>query len=146
MKLLIRNGRIADGTQMSDVTPEKIDHHLERLRKGLAERATPAEDFRIGNFWAWHIKEDREKSMYEARRADFRVRAVRLRLSVRSQEPDRDAVPPADLVRAAWRDGLPRGWVKRMKASIRTIAPRFCATRMLDEYVSRIYRADAPAG
>jgi starch phosphorylase len=36
--------------------------------------------------------------------------------------------------------GIPHGWVKRMKASIRTIAPRFCATRMLDEYVRRIYR------
>jgi hypothetical protein len=38
------------------------------LREGLAERKTPAEDFRVGNFWAWHIKADREKSMYEARR------------------------------------------------------------------------------
>lgn len=35
--------------------------------------------------------------------------------------------------------GIPRGWVKRMKASIRTIAPRFCATRMVDEYARRIY-------
>ncbi len=67
-RMLELAGRIADGTQMSDVTPEKIGHHMESLRKGLAARATPAEDFRIGNFWAWHIKEDREKSMYEARR------------------------------------------------------------------------------
>jgi starch phosphorylase len=36
--------------------------------------------------------------------------------------------------------GVPHGWVQRMKASIRTIAPRFCATRMVDEYVRRIYR------
>jgi 5,10-methylenetetrahydromethanopterin reductase len=67
-KMLELAGHIADGTQMSDVTPEKIGHHMAHLRKGLAERKTPAEDFRIGNFWAWHIKEDREKSMYEARR------------------------------------------------------------------------------
>lgn len=67
-RMLELAGRIADGTQMSDVTPEKIDHHMEHLRKGLAERQTPAGDFRIGNFWAWHIKADREKSMYEARR------------------------------------------------------------------------------
>ncbi len=53
---------------MSDVTPEKIDHHMEAVRKGLAAREKPAGDFRIGNFWAWHIKEDVEKSMYEARR------------------------------------------------------------------------------
>ncbi|MEZ5583941.1 MAG: alpha-glucan family phosphorylase [Candidatus Competibacteraceae bacterium] len=35
--------------------------------------------------------------------------------------------------------GIPKGWVKRMKACIRTIAPRFCATRMIDEYVGKIY-------
>jgi len=67
-KMLEMAGRIADGTQMSDVTPEKIAHHMEHLHAGLAARPTPAEDFRIGNFWAWHIKADREKSMYEARR------------------------------------------------------------------------------
>ena len=67
-KMLELAGRIADGTQMSDVTPEKIGHHMEYLRAGLAARTTPAEDFRVGNFWAWHIKADREKSMYEARR------------------------------------------------------------------------------
>ncbi|MCX6417931.1 MAG: LLM class flavin-dependent oxidoreductase [Actinobacteria bacterium] len=67
-KMLEMAGRVADGTQMSDVTPEKIDHHMASLRKGLAEREIPLEDFRVGNFWAWHIKEDVEKSMYEARR------------------------------------------------------------------------------
>jgi 5,10-methylenetetrahydromethanopterin reductase len=67
-KMLELAGRIADGTQMSDVTPEKIDHHMEHLRKGLAARKAPATDFRIGNFWAWHIKDDVAKSMYEARR------------------------------------------------------------------------------
>jgi starch phosphorylase len=36
--------------------------------------------------------------------------------------------------------GIPHGWVKRMKASIRTIAPQFCATRMVNDYVRKIYR------
>jgi len=67
-KMLEMAGKVADGTQMSDVTPEKIGHHMEHLRAGLAARKTPADDFRVGNFWAWHIKADREKSMYEARR------------------------------------------------------------------------------
>jgi starch phosphorylase len=35
--------------------------------------------------------------------------------------------------------GLPRGWIARIKASLRTIGPCFCATRMLDEYVRDIY-------
>ncbi|MEZ5566007.1 MAG: LLM class flavin-dependent oxidoreductase [Gammaproteobacteria bacterium] len=67
-KMLELAGQLADGTQMSDVTPEKIEHHMQHLRAGLAKRPVPAEDFRVGNFWAWHIKEDRDKSMYEARR------------------------------------------------------------------------------
>jgi len=35
--------------------------------------------------------------------------------------------------------GIPRGWVKMMKASMRTIGPRFCATRMMNDYVNNIY-------
>jgi starch phosphorylase len=38
-------------------------------------------------------------------------------------------------------NGVPRGWIKRMKASLRTVCPRFCATRMLDEYCTKIYPA-----
>jgi hypothetical protein len=33
-----------------------------------------------------------------------------------------------------------------MKASLRTIGPRFCATRMLDDYVRTIYRGDSARG
>jgi starch phosphorylase len=37
--------------------------------------------------------------------------------------------------------GVPRGWIARIKSSLRTIGPRFCATRMVDDYVQRIYTA-----
>ncbi len=40
------------------------------------------------------------------------------------------------------RSGLPRAWLARVKASLRTLGPRFCATRMLDQYVDGVYRAD----
>ncbi len=36
--------------------------------------------------------------------------------------------------------GVPEGWIRRVKASLKTIGPRFNATRMLMEYVERIYR------
>jgi starch phosphorylase len=36
-------------------------------------------------------------------------------------------------------NGIPRGWIACVKASLKTIGPRFCATRMLDEYVRTIY-------
>jgi len=36
--------------------------------------------------------------------------------------------------------GVPRAWVRRIKASLRTIGPAFCATRMLEDYLERIYQ------
>ncbi len=36
--------------------------------------------------------------------------------------------------------GIPHGWLARVKASLRTIGPRFCAARMLADYVRTIYR------
>jgi starch phosphorylase len=35
--------------------------------------------------------------------------------------------------------GIPRAWVARIKASLRTIGPRFSAARMVDEYANEIY-------
>ncbi len=40
------------------------------------------------------------------------------------------------------RDGIPRGWMQVVKDAIRTIAPRFCARRMVKEYTELLY---APA-
>jgi starch phosphorylase len=37
------------------------------------------------------------------------------------------------------KNGLPHAWLDRIRASIRTLAPAFCAGRMLDDYVQRIY-------
>ncbi|MGI9309666.1 MAG: LLM class flavin-dependent oxidoreductase [Gammaproteobacteria bacterium] len=65
----IRMGaRIADGIQLSDYTPDMMPEAMEYVNAGLAKRDNPIEDFRVGNFWAWHIKKDREASMYEGRR------------------------------------------------------------------------------
>ncbi|MDK2744956.1 MAG: alpha-glucan family phosphorylase [Nitrospira sp. BO4] len=38
------------------------------------------------------------------------------------------------------RDGIPRGWLQMVKECIRTIAPQFCTTRMVKDYVSLMYR------
>ncbi len=37
-------------------------------------------------------------------------------------------------------DGLPVEWIARMKASMRTLGPRFSMTRMVKEYTERLYR------
>ena len=36
--------------------------------------------------------------------------------------------------------GLPTAWLERVRTSLRTLGPRYCATRMLDDYVNQIYR------
>ncbi|MBI4928070.1 MAG: alpha-glucan family phosphorylase, partial [Anaerolineae bacterium] len=36
-------------------------------------------------------------------------------------------------------DGLPHGWIERIKESIRTLAPQFSTRRMLSEYMSQAY-------
>jgi starch phosphorylase len=36
-------------------------------------------------------------------------------------------------------EGLPRAWLARIRASLRTLAPAFAAGRMLSDYVERIY-------
>ena len=48
------------------------------------------------------------------------------------------------------RDGVPRGWIQVVKDAIRTTAPRFCARRMVKDYMDRMYAPAAdgrpPAG
>ncbi|MFW2404569.1 MAG: LLM class flavin-dependent oxidoreductase [Gammaproteobacteria bacterium] len=67
--MMIRMGaRLADGIQVSDFTVDMIPEAMGNVRAGLAKREEPAEDFRVGNFWAFHIKEDKDVAMYEARR------------------------------------------------------------------------------
>jgi starch phosphorylase len=41
--------------------------------------------------------------------------------------------------------GLPADWIARIRASLRTLGPRFSATRMLLEYLSGPYRGSRPA-
>lgn len=36
-------------------------------------------------------------------------------------------------------DGLPRGWIKRMKAAMQIICPKFNSTRMVQEYCDQFY-------
>ena len=70
-QMLRMGARIADGLQVGDVVPDRMPEVMVDIEAGLAERSYSAEDFRIGNFWAWHIKADREKSLHEARRKLF---------------------------------------------------------------------------
>ncbi|MGI9341277.1 MAG: LLM class flavin-dependent oxidoreductase [Gammaproteobacteria bacterium] len=72
--MMVRMGaRLADGIQVSDFTVDMMPDAMENVRTGLGQREQPvgapgSGEFRVGNFWAFHIKEDPEVSMYEARR------------------------------------------------------------------------------
>lgn len=66
-QMLRMGARVADGLQVGDVTPSRLPEVMRDIEAGLAKRAYPAEDFRVGNFWAWHIKAERAASMFEAR-------------------------------------------------------------------------------
>jgi len=66
-QMLRMGARIADGVQVGDVTAGRLPDVMRDVQAGLAKRKYPADDFRIGNFWAWHIKKERAASMHEAR-------------------------------------------------------------------------------
>jgi glycogen phosphorylase len=36
-------------------------------------------------------------------------------------------------------EGVPRGWIQRIKSSLRTIGPAFCTTRMVHDYLVHVY-------
>jgi glycogen phosphorylase len=42
--------------------------------------------------------------------------------------------------------GLPRAWLFRIRASMRSLLPAFCAGRMLDDYTERVYCAPGAVG
>ena len=66
---MIRMGaEVAEGIQVSDFTVDMMPEAIENLQAGFAKRGNRPDDFRVGNFWAWHVKADRDVSLWEARR------------------------------------------------------------------------------
>ncbi|MGI9341278.1 MAG: LLM class flavin-dependent oxidoreductase [Gammaproteobacteria bacterium] len=72
-QMLRMGAQYADGIQFSDFTVDMVAPAIDIIGTGLDARETPVGahsngKFRIDNFWAWHIKPDRDAAMYEARR------------------------------------------------------------------------------
>jgi len=67
-QMMRMGGRFADGVFFGDLPIPKVDEAVENVRTGLAKRDKPKEDFRITNFFGWHIKENRDDAYREARR------------------------------------------------------------------------------
>ncbi|SVB09458.1 uncharacterized protein METZ01_LOCUS162312 [marine metagenome] len=62
------SARLADGLITSDFVPSLMKDFVAATHADLEAAGRSPADFRISNFWAWHIKEDAEASMREARR------------------------------------------------------------------------------
>ena len=83
----------------------------------------------------WAIDPDADLPPDEQDRRDVRVLYDLLERDVLPLWSDRDA------------NGIPAGWVRRIRRSLRTIGPTYGATRMMDEYVRTVYEpARAPIG
>jgi len=68
-KMLRMTAAIADGTMMSDVPLSRIGEVMRHIDEGLADARRSRADFRVNNFFAWHIKKDRAVSLAEARQS-----------------------------------------------------------------------------
>jgi starch phosphorylase len=89
-----------------------------------------AEGYDGENGWALSGEEDPDHGAQDHRDSDELHRLLAEEVS--REFYDRDAA------------GLPRAWIARMKASLRTNGPAFCATRMIEDYVTGFYPAREP--
>ncbi len=68
-KMLRMTAAIADGTMMSDVPLTRMAEVMGNIDLGLADGDRKRHEFRVSNFFAWHVKEDRAASLAEARQS-----------------------------------------------------------------------------
>ncbi|MBL8224430.1 MAG: LLM class flavin-dependent oxidoreductase [Chromatiales bacterium] len=67
-RMLRAAAHACDGTMLSDIALPMLDKPLATIRDALAAEGRDPAAFRISNFVAWHVKEDRAASLREARR------------------------------------------------------------------------------
>jgi starch phosphorylase len=85
-----------------------------------------AEAFDGANGWGIHSEAALDPGAQDARDAEALYEIL-----------EREVVP---LFHDRDEAGLPRGWLQRVRASLRTLAPMFNTTRALREYQERVYR------
>ena len=88
-----------------------------------------AYDARVANGWALSGETDPDHAAQDFRHAAELYRTL-----------EEEVVPT---FYSGENGGPPHAWLAMVRASIRSIAPRFTAARMLDDYVERMYRNGA---
>ena len=58
----------ADGIVLSDAVPSIVEESMDFVRETMPDRPESVGPFRVSNFWAWHVKADRNAAFKEARR------------------------------------------------------------------------------
>lgn len=66
-QMLRTAAKYADGIMVSDFVIEHVRKAREIIDESLAADGRSREDFRLNNFWAWHVKESREEAERESR-------------------------------------------------------------------------------
>ena len=67
-KMLTMAAAVADGTMLSDAPLGRMPDICRWIASGLASGARQRRQFRVNNFMAWHVKEDKQAAIAEARR------------------------------------------------------------------------------
>lgn len=81
----------------------------------------------------WAIGSERQTGEQEQDAVDAEALYALLERQVAPEFYDRDA------------EGVPRAWLARIRRSMAVLAPRYCSTRMLHEYVTKAYLPAAQA-
>ncbi len=66
-QMLKSSARYAQGIFLGDHLPEHVAAVREQIDPQIREHNPNQDSFRLINFWAWHVKEDREEAYAEAR-------------------------------------------------------------------------------
>jgi alkanesulfonate monooxygenase SsuD/methylene tetrahydromethanopterin reductase-like flavin-dependent oxidoreductase (luciferase family) len=67
-RMIEMGAKRADGIMLSDVMPAMLEPRLAAMKETLLKGTARGEPFRLSNFIAWHVRQDRELALAEARR------------------------------------------------------------------------------
>lgn len=67
-KMLKMASKVSDGIMMTDIPPGYVDPIVSQIQDRLTGARRESANFRINNFYAWHVKDDYQDALQEAKR------------------------------------------------------------------------------
>jgi len=99
--MLRKTAPFADGVMFSDITAEHLPGVLRHLDDGLSALGKSRDTYRVNNFWAWHVKQDKKSAINEARQELVWRGALQREHIEQFIDPEE-----CDLVEAKWQNFL----------------------------------------